>query len=130
MFCRLEDAGGDDQLCLFRDRSRSWVVAPRSSLAANEPEPSCRAHSITTDRALPHLVRKTRWRVFVDDEFETTDVLVTMCRNFPVALYEMMLTAVRNGGMGAKATKRIKSLARAAFKLNPKMSHHLRASLS
>ena len=118
VFCRLGDAAGDDQLCLFRDRSRSWVVAPRSSLAANEPEPSCRAHSITTNRALPHLVKKTRWRVFVGDEFETTDVSVTMCRNFPVALCEMMLTAVRNGGAGAKATKRIKSLSRAAALLS------------
>ena len=105
-------------MCLFRDRSRSWVVAPRSSLAANEPEPSCRAHSITTNRALPHLVKKTRWRVFVGDEFETTDVSVTMCRNFPVALCEMMLNAVRNGGAGAKATKRIKSLSRAAALLS------------
>jgi hypothetical protein len=41
-----------------------------------------------------------------------------MCRNFPVALCEMMLTAVRNGGAGAKATKRIKSLARAAALLS------------
>lgn len=54
-------------------------------------------------------MKETRWRVLVDDESETTDVSVAMCRNFPVALCGM-LNAVRTGGAGAKTTKGIKSL--------------------